>query len=148
MRRILRSKDKKEVVDTLADGKDTIFGQIWKLLLFAAMLGCKDGNREPLTDGDRNTGIDPSVFGNDPVWPGILYLLALEETKDAHVFMSDEKREDELIERFEEFANRGLSIIKEKLEPHSYSLDAINELIAMECSQFDAPVNRVQEISI
>ena len=129
MRRILRATDKEPVIQALTSGETGLFKEIWKLLLFAAMVGYHDGTREPLKKSDSGKAIDSQVFGNCPAWPGILYLMGLVETQDTRSLYADDKNENDLIKRFEEYANRGLTILHSESEAGNYSVQSISRLI-------------------
>lgn len=68
MRRIQRDATKEELVQRFCDSKGGAFSEIWKLLLFAAMLGKSSGRRELLREVDTGKGIDERIFSNSPVW--------------------------------------------------------------------------------
>lgn len=121
MKRIHRAKDKAEVIDALTteleiQGVKTPppFKEIWRLLMFCAALGFREGKREPLHSVDQGKGIDQSSFGNSPAWPGILYLMGLVETGGTQPLAATEDAEGFRIQLFEEYANAGLTILKEK----------------------------------
>jgi len=86
-----------------------------------------------LASFDSGKGIDAAIFGNtQPAWPGLLYLLALVETNSHTILQSGEDQDNEKIAIFEEYANGGLAILKERLEPSSYSLDSILDVVLSE----------------
>jgi len=133
MRRVQRATDKEEVIKRLTVGDKPYFKEIWRLVLFAAMVGHRHGRREKLASFDSGKGIDAAIFGNtQPAWPGLLYLLALVETNSHTILQSGEDQDNEKIAIFEEYANGGLAILKERLEPSSYSLDSILDVVLSE----------------
>jgi dnd system-associated protein 4 len=111
MRRINRAADKEDIIKNLT-GPTGVFREIWRLLLFAAVLGFKCGRREPLVNAGG--GIDQQTFGNTPSWPGILHLMGLVETSSTKLFSSSEDTEIARIQMFEEYANGGLALLKER----------------------------------
>jgi dnd system-associated protein 4 len=125
IRRIHRAKDKEATIKALVEDLGA-FKEIWRVLLFAAMLGVKAQRREKLCEIDSGRGIDQSTFGNCSSWPGVLHLLALVEAQDAAV-LSDASEEGR-IALFEEYANGGLSIIADHLATSSLSLQSLIDL--------------------
>lgn len=125
IRRIHRAKDKEPTIKALVDDLGA-FKEIWRILLFAALLGVKAQRREKLREIDSGKGIDQSTFGNCSAWPGILHLLALVEAQDAAVLSvaSEEGR----ITLFEEYANGGLSVIAEHFSTASLCLQSLIDL--------------------
>jgi dnd system-associated protein 4 len=131
MRRIQRAADKEELVKTLTTGENPPFKEIWRLLIFAAAVGQFRGRREVLKSVDSGKAIPPSVFQNSQVWPGFHYLLALVEVDDAGILGGSDELDDKRLTMFEEYANGGLSIIQEELEPGSYLLDAFLQFMPL-----------------
>lgn len=134
MRRIQRSHDKEELVKQLTTGENAAFGEIWRLVLFAAVLGYKLGRREPLGQKDSGKAIMESYFANCPAWPGVLYLLGLVETQKTDVMGSSEDAENNLVSIFEEYANGGLAYLDEQLRSRTPTLlnvlDVVNGITA------------------
>jgi dnd system-associated protein 4 len=130
MRRFNRSRTKQGVIDSLLGNGDGIFSHIWQVMIFATALGCKIGKREPLQEVDSSVAIPSSVFSNNcQSWPGIVYLINLVTTSDPGALSSDEATDDMRMRIMEEYANAGLTYIKEKLESRSYSIDAVLQLL-------------------
>ncbi len=125
IKRIQRASDKETIIELLTSDAVGAFREIWRLLFFAAMVGFKNGRREPLTSTQSGEGIRQDSFANDPVWLGTLYLLGLVETGTTDILRGTEESEDERIKVFEEYANGGLAILKEEFEASNYSLDAL-----------------------
>lgn len=123
MKRIHRATDKEDIIQLLTADGTGMFREIWRLLLFAAVLGQKNGRREKLAAVETGLGIDQSSFGNNPAWPGGLYLLGLVETDATEVLCASEEAEDERIAVFEEFANGGLAILKQEFAARNCNLD-------------------------
>jgi dnd system-associated protein 4 len=129
MRRIQRAIDKEEVVKRLAAGDNGVFKEIWRVLIFAAFLGHKLGKRIPLEAVEAGKSIDEGVFANNRAWPGILYLLSIIEINSPEALCNTDDISETRIKLFEEYANGGLAYLKEKLEPQSYALESILNLI-------------------
>lgn len=125
MKRIHRAVDKESIIQLLTSDSAGIFKEIWRLLLFSAVLGYFNQRREPLASVDTGKGIDQLSFGNNPAWPGILYLLGVVESNGAEVLNSTEKSEDDRVQIFEEYANGGLAILKEEFESRSFNIEAL-----------------------
>jgi dnd system-associated protein 4 len=142
MRRIQRAKDKAEVIDKLTSdiknegvARPAPFKEIWRLLLFCALLGFKAGKREPLNTVDQGKGIDQSSFGNSPAWPGVLYLIGLVETQSTTLLASSDEADAARIQMFEEYANAGLTILREKCQSGEPDLRFLIEYVNSEMSQ-------------
>jgi dnd system-associated protein 4 len=128
-RRVRRARDKDPLIEKLTKKGDARFGEIWRLLIFAACLGVARNAKQPLGDYDTGKSIDFSYFGGCHSWPGFLYLLNLVELGDATILNPDQDTVERQILCFEEYANGGLSIMQSELEARDYSLDAIVGLI-------------------
>jgi len=124
MRRIQRAADKEDIIKSLTSESTGVFREIWRLLLFSAILGFKYGKRERLAN--PGGGIDQQTFGNTPSWPGILHLMGLVETSSTELLASSEEAEAARIQMFEEYANGGLALLKER----SANTDAGFEFVA------------------
>jgi dnd system-associated protein 4 len=142
MRRIQRAKDKAEIIDKLtseikSEGvvHPAPFKEIWRLLLFCALVGFKAGQREPLDPVDQGKGIDQSSFGNSPAWPGVLYLMGLVETQSTAPLASSDDADALRIQMFEEYANAGLTILREKCHCGEPDLRFLIEYVNSEMSQ-------------
>ncbi len=125
MKRIQRANDKEVIIQLLTADASGIFKEIWRLLLFAAVIGFHNKRREPLIAVDAGKGIDQSSFGNNPAWPGVLYLLGLVETSQTDVLKSSEESEEERVTVFQEYANGGLAILKEEFETRNCNIEAL-----------------------
>lgn len=125
MKRIQRANDKEEIVKSLMADQVGVFKEIWRLLLFAAQVGIKNGKRESLNSIDSGKGIDQSTFGNCPAWPGIIYLMSLAETESSSCLFGSSEAEDGRIAVFQEYANGGLSILQEFFAGRPIDLDGL-----------------------
>lgn len=113
---------------------DKIFNDIKDLIIFAAMVGKKNGIREPV-DTKNSTGILLETFSGAGSaresrldQHNIIFMFALFEHRDMD-YMRDEKVE-EVIKEFEEYSNGGLSIIKGWLAASaSNSLCLLDEMV-------------------
>lgn len=113
MKRIMRAADKSELIEELMSSRLGIFREIWRLLLFSAQIGLISGKREPLKAVDPGKGIDQATFGNSSSWPGILYLIGLADSGDPEILVGSSQGEDQRIQLFQEYANGGLSILRD-----------------------------------
>jgi len=125
MKRIQRAKDKEDIIKLLMDEKMGLFKEIWKLMLFSAMVGYKNNCREPLGASDPGKGIDQSTFGNSPAWPGLLYLLSLAEYQSTDYLCGTTSADDTRISLFQEYANGGLKILNDFFSDRNIDLDGI-----------------------
>jgi len=125
MKRIQRASDKEEIIKSLMSDQLGVFKEIWKLLLFASQVGIKNGKRELLKSVDSGKGIDQSTFGNCPSWPGILYLISLVESGATDCLCGSSDAEDDRISVFQEYANGGLSILKDFFSDRPLDLDGL-----------------------
>lgn len=139
MRRIHRAKDKEEIIQSLTHESTGAFKEIWRLLLFAAVLGFKLGKREALAEVDTGRGIDQSSFGNSPSWPGILYLIGLVENSTTDLLASSEEAESARIQMFEEYANGGLSVLKERCGDAAAGFDFLVGFVSDHLNADSAP---------
>lgn len=125
MKRIQRATDKEEIIKSLMSEQVGVFKEIWKLLLFAAQVGMRNGRREPLKSVDMGKGIDQGTFGNCPAWPGVLYLMSLVESGSSESLSGSSEAEDDRISIFQDYANGGLSILKEFFSSRQLDLDGL-----------------------
>ncbi|HOW67755.1 MAG TPA: DNA phosphorothioation-associated protein 4 [Candidatus Paceibacterota bacterium] len=132
MRRIQRAIDKEPIVKSLTDGEYPCFREIFRLLIFAAILGLKLKRREPLEKVDSGKSVPETYFANSPVWPGLIYLIGIVETTSTGVLQANDQAEDTLATVFEEYANGGLAFLKERFDEAQVDIvsliDIINEL--------------------
>jgi dnd system-associated protein 4 len=129
VKRIHRATDKEEIIRLLTSDQLGVFKEIWRLLVFAAQVGFRSDRKERLTATDSGKGIDQSTFGNNPAWPGILYLMALAEKGSAEALGGSAENEEERLAMFQEYANGGLAILRDFFSSRPASLDALIEFI-------------------
>ena len=116
--RVFISKEKGDLFVKLSKtkqkGKDGIFDNNKDLFLFAASLGFKDHKKRPLDKKDSE--IPLSVFQRSKNNLDFIDLIALGDTGDVYILDWDEEEiVDKKLTIIEEYANRGLEIIEEKL---------------------------------
>lgn len=129
MRRIRRDREHEEFVQELTSGEEATFKDLWRVLLFAAMVGFSQKRRVPLTEYDSGKAMPDTYFKNSPAWPGVLYLLGLVEAENTSVMGSRPEDQDQLITIFEEYANGGLYFLQEYLGPKGERLKKFVDLI-------------------
>jgi dnd system-associated protein 4 len=144
MRRINRAADKDTVIEALTSGEKPIFSPTWRIFLFAAVLGFKHGRREKLNKSDQGKAIRSELFKADPCFDGVVNLMTLLEEQDEKILVSNEENENNKTVIFEEYANGGLSILSEKLETSSFSLDSMISFIAEELFDGDASADDIE----
>ena len=125
MKRIMRASDKEELIEDLMSSRVGVFREIWRLLLFAAQIGVKAKTREPLKTIETGKGIDQATFGNSSSWPGILYLMGLVEAGESRMIEGSSDGEDQRIQLFQEYANGGLSVLKDFFQDRPIDLDGV-----------------------
>ena len=129
VKRIHRATDKEEIIRLLTSDQIGAFKEIWRLLMFAVQVGFRNSRREKLDAVDSGKGIDQSTFGNNPAWPGVLYLIALAEKGVADSLSGGSENEEERIAIFQEYANGGLAVMQEFFSSRTPSLDTLIEFI-------------------
>jgi dnd system-associated protein 4 len=144
MRRIQRDKQHEEFIKTLVSGDQAVFREIWRVLLFAAALGVKKGERKPLGEIDSGKAFPESYF-NSPGWKGFLYLLGFLDNNTGDHLKNDEKEQDKLATTFEEYANFGLHEISRSVTSSSDPLGQLAELLS-ENSKGKLPVPDISNL--
>jgi dnd system-associated protein 4 len=147
-RRVQRATDKEDLIKAITQAPQAPFKEIWRLMVFAALLGYRENRKEPLAEVDTGKGIDERYFANSTAWPGLLYLMALAETERPEVLSGEPEEEECRVATFEQYANGGLSILKEQLEAGGYSLDALAQLLATYAAPPGAAEGKLREITI
>lgn len=135
MKRINRAADKDRIIEILTSEGTAAFREIWRILLFAAILGFKNGRREPLSGVQSGEAIRQELFGNSPAWPGLLFLIGLVETGSTEMLMASEQAEEDRIKNFEEYANGGLSILDEHFKAGNCNLDSLLNFIQSQTTE-------------
>lgn len=125
IRRVHRAPDKEPIIKLLMSDQVGAFKEIWRLLLFSAQVGMQNRRREPLGSIDAGKGIDQTTFGNCPSWPGLSYLMALVENDSPECLSGSAQSEELRLNTFQEYANGGLSILKEYFSDRPVNLDAV-----------------------
>jgi len=105
-----------------------MFREIWRLLLLAAAIGVRDGVREPLKAVESGKAM-PETYFSTPAWRGFLYLIAIGESGDSDCLHSTPDNQDKLVTVFEEYANYGLRILKDRIGPCTTPLDELTSFI-------------------
>jgi len=118
--RIRIPKDKADIVNKLVRKEDSEapFRTQADLIAFAASLGFSRGIREPFSE--TLEPIRQDVFDNAG-YRTLFNLLALASTGDPNILSSE--NEDQRITIFEEYANAGLSLLKNELQGSPDPLD-------------------------
>jgi dnd system-associated protein 4 len=140
LRRIQRDSSHEEFVKELTTGERPLFREIWRLLLLAAAIGVKDGVRTPLGATDSGKAM-PETYFSTPAWRGFLYLISVADSGDSSCLHSSAENQDSLITAFEEYANYGLKVLKERISSSTSPLDDLASYV-LEASQ--APVREAQ----
>jgi dnd system-associated protein 4 len=138
-KRIQRASDKEAIITILTSESVGAFRENWRVIFFAAIVGYKNGRRDPLIGVQTGEGIRQDTFANNPVWQGTLYLLGLVETESPDILQSTEDAEDERIKIFEEYANGGLAILKDYFASSNESLDSLLTFIQSQTTTAKPP---------
>ena len=128
MRRIQRDKQHEEFIKTLISGERPVFKEIWRVLLFAAAYGVKEGQRAPLQEVDSGKAFPENYFST-PGWKGFLYLIGFCDSDNGDHLRNDEEQQDKLVTAFEEYANYGLKKMSEVFTSSSDPLADIIEFV-------------------
>ncbi len=127
MRRIQRDVCHEDFIKSLTSSDSAIFKEIWRVLLFAAALGIKDGKRRPLEKTDSGKAM-PETYFSSPGWRGFLYLIGVSDSGDSACLRGTDEAQDGLVTTFEEYANYGLHTLADRM---SSSVSPLDELISL-----------------
>jgi dnd system-associated protein 4 len=120
--RVHRPTDKEDVLQAIIENRP--FATMAAALLFAAAVGYAHDRREPFEKGQELLW---EPFANAGAGP-LLDMLAAAASEDKDILATD--RENERVEIFEEYANGGLEVIRERLAARGGSpLDALLGLV-------------------
>jgi dnd system-associated protein 4 len=120
--RVHRPTDKEDVLQAIIENRP--FATMAAALLFAAAVGYAHDRREPFEKGQELLW---EPFANAGAGP-LLDMLATAVSEDKDILATD--RENERVEIFEEYANGGLEVIRERLAARGGSpLDALLDLV-------------------
>jgi dnd system-associated protein 4 len=127
MRRVRRPKDKKELFDALTEkSKGGIFDSYKDAMLFAAALGANRNEKQPFEKTLEQ--IDYSIFQGKSDNDVLVLMIGVFGNKDFEIISSE--KSDERLTLFEEYANKGLEIIQDKMkELGSNAFNAVLNLI-------------------
>lgn len=128
MRRIQRDVCHEEFIKRLTSSDGAIFKEMWRVLLFAAAMGVRDGKRRPLEKVDSGKAMPENYFST-PGWRGFLYLIGVADSGDSACLHGTEEAQDGLITTFEEYANYGLHVLSERLGASESPLDELISLL-------------------
>lgn len=108
-------------------GGRSVFSTYMQLLVFAAMVGYRDRNREELEPGSKGPEIDESVFSRGTM-DGVAYLMALDHHKDGDILR--DTRDAECWKIIESYANHGFSIIEQWLLDQPGDVDGVETILS------------------
>ena len=132
-------------------GRARAFTQIWEIQLFAAAVGFATARRAPLLDergrpdGDSGTGIDFATFSGSGAWPGFLNALALVDTGSPECLNSGEENEELRLKAFEEYANAGFEILRDKAAADMSVVDLADFILSLSEPE-EPPVTPIADI--
>jgi len=122
-----------------------VFGQIWEVQLFAAAIGFAESKRSRLvdaggkSDADSATGIDFTTFNGSGAWPGFINALALVDANDPECLNAGGEEEESRIRAFEEYANAGFEILRDKAVADMSPVDLADYILSFSEPE-EAPV--------
>lgn len=140
--RIRVAKDKAELVKALVDDPGTTgpFQTYADVMVFAAALGAKRKKRSPLSAIAKEPAPIALEIFLSRGYDRVLKLLAIAETKEAKILSSfDEAAEEERTRIFEEYANGGLEILRDKLRGAVDYTDQLALVLASEREKKEQP---------
>lgn len=111
-RRVRRPKDKEKLFNTLTESDTAVFETYKDIFMMAACIGFHLGKREPFEQSSEP--IAWTVFNGQTDLP-IINAIALCETKDVTILLDDENNFDRKLAIIEEYANAGLTLLKERI---------------------------------
>jgi len=143
-RRIRRNREHEADYKALKEGEQGTFETYKDILMMAACIGFRDGRRESFSSSAEP--IEWDVFSESIDLP-IVNAMALLETEDPNVLLSDDATMDRKFTILEEYANGGFDTLKRRiLESRLDPLDALIELIfEAEDDDGDSSVERTIE---
>ena len=144
LRRIQRDTSHEEFVKELTSGDKPLFREIWRLLLLAAAIGVRDGVRVPLSSMDSGKAM-PETYFSAPAWRGFLYLIAISDSGDSTCLHASPENQDRLVTAFEEYANHGLKVLRERVSSSVTPLDDLASFV-LEASQAQIPKAKIDDL--
>jgi hypothetical protein len=79
MSRIRREKKHEPLIERLTKGDEAVFGEIWRVLIFAAFIGAKNKKRSKIVDAEYGKAF-PDTYLQPSCGPGFLSLLGINAT--------------------------------------------------------------------
>ena len=128
MNRIRRDKKHDALIERLTKRDESVFSDIWRLLVFAAFVGAKNQKRSAIQDFESGKAF-PLNYLQPSCGPGFLSLLGILATEGNEILRSKEGNQDAQVLIFEEYANAGMEIISERIDAASSPIEAILALI-------------------
>lgn len=111
-------------LNALSSTGQRLFDTFMDLMIFAAAIGFSSGKRIPLET--KGLEIREVTFENNQK-DGLIYLLALINTKDGNILRDENSAECWKI--FEEYANGGMQILDNYLNSKATDIDGVDSLI-------------------
>ncbi|MBU7315376.1 DNA phosphorothioation-associated protein 4 [Paenibacillus oleatilyticus] len=111
-RRVKRASDTEDIYKQLTEGDYKVFNTMKDVFLLSASIGFKEEKNQSF---EKVGGEIPwSVFRGDTD-ESIINSIAIAETSDMHVLLSDEETIDRKLKICEEYANYGIRVIKQRI---------------------------------
>jgi hypothetical protein len=71
----------------------------------------------------------PETYFSAPAWRGFLYLIGVAESGDSQCLRGTPEAQDSLVTAFEEYANQGLFLLRDRVQSPGYPLDDFISLL-------------------
>lgn len=126
--RVAIAEDKIDFIKKLTDSSESVFETMADCLSFAAVLGYKHGKHPSLKKKAKDP-IQYNIFESRK-YDTLFHLIAMNVENDAHILAADQN--NKRIEIFEEFANGGLEILKNRILDSDDSLEPLLSIIQNE----------------
>ena len=142
---INRNKDYNEIVEILF-GADKAFKTIAEVLCFASFVGLHNGQKKPIPSNKKGEPVQLRIFLNNELDRHI-WLLNLFANEDI-VSLRDQ---DQCLTDFEEYANGGLGVIKERLNAHPedpLGIDTLNAMLLKVYAKYNEPKSKPKKRNI
>jgi hypothetical protein len=81
----------------------------------------------------------PDTYFSSPGWKGFLYLIGVTESGDSDCLKGTPEEQDKLVTAFEEYANRGLYILRSRMQSSTPLDDIVSLMLEAVCQETAGP---------
>jgi len=128
--------ERKEIYDRLKSEEDGIFSTYKDILLLAACVARKEGYGKGSKTKKREGEIPWTVLEGNSMNIAIVNAIALSDTQNLNILLTTEDSFDKKITILEEYANKGIQILKIKvLDPPGDPLDNLVNYISQQLEE-------------